>query len=176
MKISPAQTFSRGRMVLAGANIRFQELSAVTRLQTWYLNSELERFDSRTVENLRCLDVGCGTSPFRSMVEQRGIDYFGVDNRPTQKKVDDRSFVVGRIEQLPLAESSFDLIVCTEVMEHVFSTKFFWMNFIEFQNRPHCYVSPFPSPSPSMNNQPITGGSQNMRSRRFLKSADGKLR
>lgn len=68
----------------------------------------------------KALDVGCGRQPFRRTLESRGFRYVGLD---TQQNVDNTVAHVCAIDaDLPpalLAESPFDFILCTEVMEHV---------------------------------------------------------
>src|SRR5689334_9206031 len=67
----------------------------------------------------RCLDVGCGSQPWRSQLQQLGFDYYSLDcNQNTQQSV----HYLGAIDQpLPLAlrEQQFQFILCTEVLEHV---------------------------------------------------------
>lgn len=61
-------------------------------------------------------DIGCGEQPWRQLIERRGGRYLGIDyNQNQQSSVN----ILANIEQLPLIESSFDMILCTEVVEHV---------------------------------------------------------
>ncbi|MEM5871825.1 MAG: class I SAM-dependent methyltransferase [Candidatus Aenigmatarchaeota archaeon] len=69
--------------------------------------------------NMRVLDVGCGEQPFRSVIEQYGFCYKGLDRRQNSKQnvdiivpIDDPLFDNYSIEP-------FDFVLCTEVLEHV---------------------------------------------------------
>jgi SAM-dependent methyltransferase len=64
----------------------------------------------------RLLDVGCGASPYRSLVD--ADVYVGVDHAPpVDRAVPGR--VVGDATSLPVRDSAFDAVLCTEVIEHV---------------------------------------------------------
>ncbi|MBU1726465.1 MAG: class I SAM-dependent methyltransferase [Candidatus Omnitrophica bacterium] len=63
------------------------------------------------------LDLGCGESPYKELVEDKidyyiGLNFFKDDSQPHVN-------VVARGESLPFADGSIDTILCTEVMEHV---------------------------------------------------------
>lgn len=63
----------------------------------------------------RVLDVGCGMQPYRPMLGARVVEYVGVDregelSNPT---------IVGSAEALPVEDASFDVVLCTMVLEHV---------------------------------------------------------
>lgn len=64
--------------------------------------------------DLRVLDVGCGAKPYLPLVAHRASSYRGIDSVPGPY-VDD----VGSAEDLPYADGSFDLVLCTQVLEHL---------------------------------------------------------
>lgn len=68
--------------------------------------------DSVQVERL--VDVGCGDSPYRSMVRHRR--YVGIDRSPSAPPGE---IVVADAASLPLRDAMSDGVLCTEVIEHV---------------------------------------------------------
>jgi len=61
----------------------------------------------------RVLDVGCGPKPYYPFFADRAREYVGVDVVP-QPAAD----LVGRVEQLPVEDGAFDVVLCTQVLEH----------------------------------------------------------
>lgn len=76
--------------------------------------SHLEKFIKKYQSNGLTLDIGCGNSPYIQYFPNRiGLDIKkgrGVD-------------VAGSIYQLPFKDEKFDNILCTEVLEHLYSPK-----------------------------------------------------
>lgn len=64
--------------------------------------------------DLRVLDIGCGAKPYLPIVAPYARSYCGIDSAPGAA-VD----VVVAAEELPFADDSFDLVLCTQVLEHV---------------------------------------------------------
>jgi len=62
---------------------------------------------------VRVLDVGCGDKPYLPLFAERASSYRGLD-RAAGPLVDD----IGSAESLPYDQSSFDLVLCTQVLEH----------------------------------------------------------
>ena len=59
------------------------------------------------------LDVGCGTRPFEPLFLGSAREYVGVDI-----DADKAGDVIASAEQLPFADGAFDLVLCTQVLEH----------------------------------------------------------
>lgn len=78
-----------------------------------FIESELMNFvkPGKTVG-----DLGCGEQPMRNLIEELGGIYTGVDfSQNSQNTVQ----VLASITEVPLPDNSFDVILCTEVLEHV---------------------------------------------------------
>ena len=61
----------------------------------------------------RVLDVGCGPKPYYPFFAERASEYVGVDvvENPAAE-------LRGAVEELPVEDASFDLVLCTQVLEH----------------------------------------------------------
>ena len=86
----------------------------------WYANDALARDVGQLARDLSgsvVIDVGCGQSPYRDLVEhfQR---YVGLD-APGHPDSGERPDVLGDAGDLPFRSASADLVLCTEVIEHV---------------------------------------------------------
>jgi SAM-dependent methyltransferase len=67
----------------------------------------------------RALDVGCGGQPFRRMFESRGYEYVSTDAQDPLGIVDYVAEIDGNLPPPLLERGPFDLVLCTEVLEHV---------------------------------------------------------
>jgi SAM-dependent methyltransferase len=77
------------------------------------LRAELERTLGGR-RDLRVLDIGCGGKPYYPFFAPYASEYRGVDAKPGAL-VDD----LGTVEALPYDDRTFDVVVCTQVLEHV---------------------------------------------------------
>jgi len=60
----------------------------------------------------RVLDVGCGPKPYYPFFEPYAEEYVGVDVANPSAELE------GSVESLPVPDGSFELVLCTQVLEH----------------------------------------------------------
>jgi SAM-dependent methyltransferase len=86
---------------------------------TWLVRAALAEWLQREADAgaargaTRVLDVGCGPKPYYPFFAGRVDEYVGVDigDNPLAD-------LVGSVEDLPLPDATFDLVLCTQVLEH----------------------------------------------------------
>lgn len=100
-----------------GASARHAPKSSIT----WTVRTPLVRWlqeeaarAGADIGPLRVLDVGCGIKPYFPFFAEHAVEYVGVDVVPGPQ-VDH----VGGVEALPVPDASFDVVLCTQVLEHV---------------------------------------------------------
>lgn len=69
----------------------------------------------KTNNSLTILDYGCGTSPYKNLFNNVVRRYIRVDIDRSL----DADFLVSEDEKVPLKENSIDLILSTQVLEHI---------------------------------------------------------
>ena len=65
------------------------------------------------VGRYRVLDVGCGAKPYEPLFGPYAVSYVGVD--PVDNP---RAELKGTVEDLPVEDASFDVVLCNQVLEH----------------------------------------------------------
>jgi SAM-dependent methyltransferase len=70
--------------------------------------------DSYLRAGVRLLDVGCGGQPYYPLFADVAASYDGNDVEPGP-----RIKYVSPVESLPIPDESYDVVLCTQVMEHV---------------------------------------------------------
>lgn len=79
-------------------------------LAAW-LRAEAERA-AGDLGRYRVLDVGCGVKPYYPFFEPYASEYVGVDLDSSAAELR------GTVESLPVPDDSFELVLCTQVLEH----------------------------------------------------------
>src|SRR5882672_11250379 len=69
--------------------------------------------DRLPASGLTALDIGGRLQPYRPLLGSRVARYVGVDLRPTPMVN-----ILARGEALPLRDDSFDLVICTQVLQY----------------------------------------------------------
>jgi len=100
-----------------GADRRQPKKSRITypvraALSAW-LQAEAKRAYADFGRRYRVLDVGCGLKPYAPFFDPYVESYVGVDIGNPAADLE------GSAEALPVEDSSFDLLLCTQVLEHV---------------------------------------------------------
>src|SRR5204863_7407674 len=88
------------------------------------LNRLLDSYLPSRGDGLRLLDVGCGTGHHLAQLRLRGFEVAGIDGsedmlaqaRAGNPGADIR---LADVEEIPFPESSFDLIICIEVLRYL---------------------------------------------------------
>jgi SAM-dependent methyltransferase len=86
---------------------------------TWVVRGALARWLRAQAAELaqgppvRVLDVGCGVKPYYPFFAPVAAEYVGVDvvENPAAE-------LLGPVEALPVDDASFDVVLCTQVLEH----------------------------------------------------------
>ncbi len=86
---------------------------------TWVVRHALAGFLRAQADALRdgppvrILDVGCGVKPYYPFFAPAAREYVGVDvvENPAAE-------LLGPVEELPVDDASFDVVLCTQVLEH----------------------------------------------------------
>lgn len=80
--------------------------------------------DAILEESRVAVDLGCGTGRFAALLAERGLQAYGVDGHPellarAASRPAEVEWIHAPLQAVPLAESSCDLVVFLDVLEHV---------------------------------------------------------
>jgi len=92
------------------AELRSPTYAVRAPLARW-LRDEASRAAARH-ERPRLLDVGCGTKPYEPFFRDAVAEYVGVDVANPAAELE------GTVEDIPVRDGSFDLVLCTQTLEH----------------------------------------------------------
>jgi len=101
---------------LPGVEHRRPRKSGVTYAVRSALSAWLEAEGARAgadFDRLRVLDVGSGIKPYYPYFEPYATEYVGVDVANPAADLE------GSVEALPVDDASFEVVLCTQVLEHV---------------------------------------------------------
>jgi SAM-dependent methyltransferase len=77
-----------------------------------WLEAEAAAIEARG-DRVRILDVGCGVKPYYPLFASVASTYVGLDVVEIAN-----AELLGSVEDIPAADASFDLVLCTQVLEH----------------------------------------------------------
>lgn len=93
--------------------------SDVDYITYYYLQPVLLKFFEKYARG-SLLDVGCGSKPYEGSLKKYVKTHFGCDYLQSEKGNVD---LVCDAINIPLEDNSFDTVICTQVLEHVFDTR-----------------------------------------------------
>ena len=69
----------------------------------------------------KVLDIGCGQSPYKHLLNSQKTQYYGVDIEEANQKFDYKNSQIIHFDgqNIPLGDSLMDSFICTEVLEHI---------------------------------------------------------
>lgn len=82
-----------------------------------------ELMQNELMDGLRIVEIGCGLGFFSKIMREKGAKVYGIDLginlvNITAKKVPEGNFSVGNAQTIPFLSNTFDITLCTEVIEH----------------------------------------------------------
>jgi putative flippase GtrA len=91
-------------------------------VQKWWKISIAKAVWSFSLDGSNVLDIGCGSSPIASKYNGISIDYNQAKiefMKRNQHDGNNRKYLMGDARQLPFQNSSFDSVLCIELIEHM---------------------------------------------------------
>lgn len=127
VEISPAEEIERPKLIERRAYVSTsRQDSFMVRLLKDAIEGGLDR---HAKAGGKALDVGCGAQPFRSRIERGGMRYISLDTQAQEGVQTDFLCMIDAPLPRELVDAGpFDLILCTEVLEHVADWESAWKN------------------------------------------------
>ena len=72
------------------------------------------------------LDIGCGNQPFRELITEIGLNYYSLDHE--QNELGNVDYLRDLNKSINI-EKQFDVVLCTEVLEHIYNWESAFQNF-----------------------------------------------
>jgi 2-polyprenyl-3-methyl-5-hydroxy-6-metoxy-1,4-benzoquinol methylase len=114
------------------AGISYQYRTSAGEVSHGYLYEPVTKLLADIPPDALVMDIGCGNGSFISLFQSRGWHLYGSDYSPTgieiaQARYPDIRFSLGNAEAMPEELTSkagqFDVVLCTEVIEHVYNPR-----------------------------------------------------
>ncbi len=80
-------------------------------IELYTLKKKIKNSLEKSILQGRLLDIGCGSKPYSAIFSE--TDYVGIDVKGTMNLKSDA-------RQIPFKSETFDFVLCTQVLEHVF--------------------------------------------------------
>jgi SAM-dependent methyltransferase len=89
---------------------KFKKLSVMKQIVATVLEDEIP-----DVEGLKILEIGCGDWDYtKKYCEKSGAEWHGIDVVPSIADFK------GTIDNIPFLDKTFDIVICNQVLEHIF--------------------------------------------------------
>lgn len=106
------------RKLLDKLELLFKSAAEETSLHRFYLKKYIKKFAQQIeVDQPVILDIGSATAPYKSLFTFK--DYISIDIDAQRGDIN----IIGNILNLPIRENAIDVVICTEVLEHVNDTE-----------------------------------------------------
>ena len=78
--------------------------------------------DLKHFKNIKVLEIGCGEWDFsKNILEKQGCEWYGIDVIKTKL-----ANIKGTIDDIPFQDNTFDLVLCNQMLEHIYEYGISW--------------------------------------------------